>query len=433
MKIVHLTAGAGATYCGSCLHDDAIARAMRTLDVDYVVAPVFTEPRLEHSVNVASRRVFLGGINVMLQHRHAWLRRVPRFVDGLLNHPRVLRLATLWSGHADTNEIADLTEAMLEGSGGALHKEWERLLDWLEQERPDVVSFSNLWISGAATAIAQRTNARCISILQGDDLLLNDLPRARRERILAALRDRARAIDAFIAYSRAHARKMGRLLDIPSERITCLPIAVDLPVELPERTPRRDDSPPIVGFFARIAPHKGLDGLVDAFLALRRRAGFEHAELHVGGSLAADDRRWFHDLAARVRRHVPQRAFRHVGTLERVDKFAFLTSLDVLCIPSSYEESKALSLLEGLACGTPCVATAHGIHEELAEQLGGMHLVPPCDTTALTDTLAEVLLGRDEAADATRHARQAIRVRHHPERAARARLAHHERLVHGGS
>ena len=65
MKIVHLIAGAGPMYCGSCMHGNTLAAALRKAGADVILAPVYTPLRTDEE-NVSIDRLAMGGINVYL-------------------------------------------------------------------------------------------------------------------------------------------------------------------------------------------------------------------------------------------------------------------------------------------------------------------------------------------------------------------------------
>jgi len=66
VKVLFLTAGAGAMYCGSCLQDNALAAELIRRGHDVVLLPLYT-PTLTDEPNVSLERVFLGGISVYVQ------------------------------------------------------------------------------------------------------------------------------------------------------------------------------------------------------------------------------------------------------------------------------------------------------------------------------------------------------------------------------
>ena len=63
--IAYLTAGGGGMYCGSCMRDNTLARALMALGCDVQLIPTYTPIRTDEE-NVAIDRVFFGGINVFL-------------------------------------------------------------------------------------------------------------------------------------------------------------------------------------------------------------------------------------------------------------------------------------------------------------------------------------------------------------------------------
>ncbi|MEM0926353.1 MAG: glycosyltransferase family 1 protein, partial [Planctomycetota bacterium] len=90
MKVVYLTAGAAGMFCGSCMHDNALARALSSINVDCLLQPVYTPIRTDEE-SVADERVFLGGIQIYLLQQLPWLRYVPRRLRQFLDFPPLIR------------------------------------------------------------------------------------------------------------------------------------------------------------------------------------------------------------------------------------------------------------------------------------------------------------------------------------------------------
>src|SRR5688572_21808084 len=143
MRIAYLAAGAAGMYCGSCLHDNTLAAALLKLGEDVILAPIYTPIRTDE-VDVSQPRVFYGGINAYLQQKFPIFRRTPRWLDGWLDHPALLRLATKNAASVDASKLGDMTVSMLQGEQGNQRKELEKLVDWLVDDvKPDVVHLSN--------------------------------------------------------------------------------------------------------------------------------------------------------------------------------------------------------------------------------------------------------------------------------------------------
>jgi glycosyltransferase involved in cell wall biosynthesis len=64
----------------------------------------------------------------------------------------------------------------------------------------------------------------------------------------------------------------------------------------------------------------------------------------------------------------------------------------MMSLPTVYQESKGISVLEALANAVPVVLPAHGAFPEAIEQTGGGLLHPPNDPQALAAVLKRLLL-----------------------------------------
>ena len=65
MKIAIITAGGAGMFCGSCMQDNTLVRALRMAGTDALLLPTYTPIRVDEE-NASDSRVFLGGINVVV-------------------------------------------------------------------------------------------------------------------------------------------------------------------------------------------------------------------------------------------------------------------------------------------------------------------------------------------------------------------------------
>src|SRR5437868_11929224 len=133
MKVLSITAGAGGMYCGSCLRDNALAAELVSRGHDVTLLPLYT-PLLTDEDNVTRPQVLFGGISVYLQQRFPLLRRLPRFVDRLLDAPGVIKAFADRSVSTDPRLLGSLTVSMLEGAAGSLRREFDKLVEWTAHE-----------------------------------------------------------------------------------------------------------------------------------------------------------------------------------------------------------------------------------------------------------------------------------------------------------
>ena len=102
-------------------------------------------------------------------------------------------------------------------------------------------------------------------------------------------------------------------------------------------------------------------------------------------------------------------------------KLEFLSSLDVMSVPATYDEPKGLSLLEAMASGVPVVQPRRGAFTEIVERTGGGLLVEPDNPEALADGLSRALAGPCAARQLGRRRRRARALQHPTLRAAAGR------------
>lgn len=373
-------------FCGSCMHDNALARALMNLGVEVSLLPTYTPIRVDER-NVSQERVFLGGINLYLDVVSPLWRRMPRFVRGLVDRPGFIRFATRFGVSNNAKELGELTLANLAGDEGVQRAAVEELAEYLGTLRPDIVVYSNALLAGSLRAVRRRFSGPAVCLLQGDDIFLKDLVEPYKTRALALLSERAGEFDAFLAHSRYYADFMAGTLGLTGDRMHVVPLGIDLDGH--DGRPKSNlGSPPVIGYFGRICPEKGLHLLVDAVEKLR--ADRPDVQLHVGGYLGQRDAGYFSEITARTAAW--GNGFRSIGSpTTHAEKVAFLRSLDVFSLPTTYREPKGLSVLEAMANGIPVVQPAHGAFPEMLERTRGGVLFEPDNSSDLARKLAELL------------------------------------------
>ncbi len=428
MRIAYLAAGAGGMYCGSCLHDNTLAAALLKLGEDVVLAPIYTPIRTDEE-DVSEPRVFFGGINAYLQEKIPLFRYTPRWLDGWLDHPALLRLVAGRGVSVDPAKLGGMTVSMLRGEAGNQRKELDKLVDWLLGEvRPDVVHLSNAMMLGLARKVAERCGPPVVCSLSGEDIFLEKLVAPHYEQARQLLRERARDVDAFVALNRYYADYMAEYLDAPRERVHVIPHGLDLDGH-GFRAARGADEPRRVGYLARVCPDKGLHLLVEACELLAQRGDVPPFELHAAGYLSPSDRPYLDDLRKRIAAGPLRDAFVYRGELTRQEKIAFLQSLDVFATPTVYPESKGLPIYEAWANGVPAVVPNHGTYPELLAATGGGLLHAPQNARDAADRMAELLLDPARAEAMGRSARDAVSSRFHARAMAEATLELYRQLI----
>lgn len=397
MKIAMLAAGAAGMYCGSCIRDNALARAMIRRGEDAILIPLYTPLRVDGK-DASTGRVFYGGINVYLQQKFPLFRKTPRWVDRVFDSAPAMALAARMSSSTRPEDLGELTLSTLMGEEGPQVKELDRLAAWLRDDyKPDVINLPNAMFVGAARALRKATGATILCSLTGEDLFLDGLIEPWRSRAMAILRERARDVDRFIAVSRYYADHMAPYLDVPRDRIDVVPLGID--VNGYGRVGPRPTEPFTVGYLARIAPEKGLHNLATAFPKLRAMPGAGDAKLRAAGWMSPREKPYLAEIVKGLERAGAGAAnsFEYVGEVTLEQKREFLGSVSVLCAPTEYKDPKGLFALEAMAHGVPVVLPAHGAFPELIEATGGGELFRPGDLDDLAQKLHGLMTDRERA------------------------------------
>jgi len=180
---------------------------------------------------------------------------------------------------------------------------------------------------------------------------------------------------------------MSWFLDIPSERISVVPLGIAMDGYSRRDNPPAHHAPFRVGYLARIAPEKGLQLLAEAYVRLRRRMNGAPARLEVAGYMASEHRAYLDGARAILRNAGLQDEMAYHGEVDRAGKRAFLRNLDVLSVPATYDEPKGMFLLEAMASGVPVVQPRRGAFIEVINRTGGGLLVDQDDPDALASGL----------------------------------------------
>jgi len=371
MRLLLLSAGAASMYCGSCMRDNALAGALLRRGHDVTLLPFYT-PTLTDEENVSRKeRVFFGGISVFLEQHVPLFRHTPEVLDRLWDAPWVIKALSSGSIAVDPKVLGAMTVSTLQGEAGRQRKEIEKLLHWLRDEpRPDLVNIPyTLLISLAGPLKRALDNVPIVVTLQGEDLFLDGLPGSFRGQALDLIRRHAADVDLFVAVSQYYADYTRDYFGIPASKMRVAPLGIAAPEGL--GAARLDRRPFTIGYFARIAPEKGLHVLAEAYVRLRRDMGLPPSRLLAAGYRAPDQQAYFDSVTRQLETAGLAGEFEYRGAPDRAGKFAFLHELDAFCVPSPYHEPKALYLLEAMAAGVPFVSPAHGTFPELVNATGG--------------------------------------------------------------
>lgn len=418
MRVVLLAAGAADMYCGACMRDVSLARALIARGHPVNIVPLYTPLRIEGDMPSPVSEVHLGAVNVYLQQLSDFFARMPRPLRRVLDSPGLLRWLSRFAVSTRAEQLGPLTVSVLAGPEGRQKTELGRLIDFVsEPSPPDVVTITNSLLSGIAPALKERLRVPVVCELKGEDGFVDALPEPHRTTALDLMRRNAESIDHFIAPTHGYAEQMAAYLNLPRERIAVIYSPLDADAFAPTKSRVRD--PFTIGYLAVIIPRKGLHVLVEAVRELIAEG--REIVLRVAGQ--ALDRRYLKQIQRKIKDAEIGKYIEFVGELSFAEKIEFLHSLSVLCQPSIKPETLGMVALEAQAAGLPVVVPDAGVFPEMLAVTGGGVLFAPADALDLARKLAGLM---DDGAAADRMGKQgAAAVKRHfsPDAAAETLIA----------
>ncbi|HOH29320.1 MAG TPA: glycosyltransferase family 4 protein [Candidatus Hydrogenedentes bacterium] len=396
MRILHLIPGSGGTfYCQNCLRDHILIRALRARGHDVVLVPLYLPMYGGAVAAEANAPLFFGGISIYVREKLPFLRRMPGWLDRLLNLPALLRQAALREGSTNASGLGSMTLSMLEGQHGNQGQEFERFLDWLcVQPRPDVIHISNALLLGFVPAIREVLDTPFICTLQDEEPWVNAMTPPYDRLCWEAMMRHGKQVARFIATSRWYAQRMAERLNLAPDKIAVLYPGIDLP---PEPPAFQNAAPPIMGYLSRLNPAQGFEDIVDAFLELKREPALASLRLRATGGATPADTPFMTEMETRLG---------NAGFLEDTEidwNFqsapgeAFFRGLTVMCTPSREGEAFGMHIIEAMARGIPVVQPRAGAYPELIGDGESGILYDPETPHGLTDTLRAMLTRPEEA------------------------------------
>lgn len=393
MKIIYIATGAANMYCGSCMHDNALAAGMMAAGEDVTLFPLYTPMRLDEK-SVGERQIFYGGIKAYLMQKYPR----PFFGRDLLlraaGSQAILRLMPRFDIGSAVDPVAnaELTISMLKGESGNQRELLQEFVGWVKSTyKPDVIHITNALLIGVAREFKRSLQVPITCGLHGEDIFLEGMPQPYQDEAIALIRERAADVDRFLAISGYYGEMFSKWVGLDRSKIDVIypGIALD---DYRDLTPDSSTSrAPTIGFFARFVPEKGLHLLVDAFISLTRSGEFPDLRLVAGGYVSRAYKTYIDGIHKKIKDNGLEDRVNLLGTLERADKLNFFKQIDVFSVPAPYREPKGISILEALAAGVPVVQPNHGAYPEWVNATQGGLLHRPHDSIDLAEKLATLL------------------------------------------
>jgi glycosyltransferase involved in cell wall biosynthesis len=389
MKILQIVPGTSNFYCGSCIRDTTLVRALRKLGHEVILQPlylpIFTdEPDIERD-----HEIFFGGINVYLQQKLDLFQKTPRWIDRLLDSKWLLNMTAKKAGMTKASELGEMTISMYKGKEGRQKKEYERFINWLKENHdPDIALFPNGMLLALALEVKKELNIPVVCTLQGEDGFLDTLPEPYKSECWKLFSELAPQVDALIPVSEYYSSLIRERLNLQSDNYHTIQNGIPLDgYEELNGIPHEQS----IGYLARMCEFKGLDTLVDAYIRLRKNNDFPNLKLKIAGTRTEADIPFVEGLQKQLENAGLLNDVEFYPNISRDEKIKFLKSLSVFSVPATYGESFGLFVVEAIAAGVPVVQPDHAGFKEIMSRTKGGLSYEPDNLDAYVSALSDVL------------------------------------------
>ena len=389
MNIIQIIPGSGGSfYCGNCLRDSKYVDALRKLDHQVVKIPMYL-PLFSDEHDISDIPIFYGAISTYLKQVYPIFRKAPAWFDKLLNSKPMMKMAASMAGSTRAKGLEDMTISMLLGEQGEQKEELEKMVDWIADHcNPDVIHISNALLLGLAKRLKEKVGVPVVCSLQDEDVWVDAMQPQFQQPIWDLMHERAEDVDALVAVSNYFADEMKKRMRLEDKKVHTFYLGVD--VEDYPYIPVKE-KPKNVGYISRMCHKDGFDIVVNAFIELKKKAGFEEVKLIATGGLTGDDKKFFKEQKQKLKEAGLLHQFEVVEQFEGAARHEFFKQVAMISVPVRIGEAFGMYLLEAMASGVPVVQPALGAFPEIVEVSGGGITYFPNTPEKLSESWAGLL------------------------------------------
>ena len=397
MKILFIVPGSGDSfYCGNCFRDNLQANALRDAGHEVVIMPLYL-PLKDQSFQ-ADTPLFFPATSYFLSQKYFKKRSLPRLLDKAVNSDFMLNIAASFSGSTTSEGLESMTLSMIYGDDQAFRQQSDNLIDWMKKyERPDIVHLSSTLVIGIAKAIKKEIDIPIVCSLQDEEVWIDKLEKKYADIAWRGILESVQYIDHFVTtsdcYKRMIINRFHQINDVGSGcpevdaatsskfiKWDAIISVVYAGVDIAKYACKEYPSAPVIGFFYRMNEENGLGILVDAFISLKQKGGFDNLRLRIGGGYTSSDKKFLNKIRKKL---MPYKATvdwcETYGLSEHTN---FYKEITAICVPLTFDESIGLYLCEAFAAGRPAIEPATGSFREIVGDAGIIYETNTSDSLA---------------------------------------------------
>jgi len=202
------------------------------------------------------------------------------------------------------------------------------------------------------------------------------------------MHERAKDVDTLVSVSNYFAGEMKKRMNLTGEKVKTIHLGVAVE-DYKYISPREKERN--VGYISRMCHKDGFDIVVDAFIELKKKQGFEDVKLIATGGSTGDDAKFIKEQKRKIKENGLSDSFEILPEFEDEAVHEFFKRVALVSVPVRIGEAFGIYLLESMASGVPVVQPALGAFPEIIELSGGGVTYMPNSPEKLAETWAGLL------------------------------------------
>lgn len=394
MNIIQIIPGSGGSfYCGNCLRDSKYFNALRNEGHKVTKIPMYL-PLFADEHDILEVPIFYGAISMYLKQLYPIFRKAPAWLEKLLNSKPMMKMAASMAGSTRAKGLEDMTVSMLLGEEGQQREELDHMVNWIAEHcQPDIIHISNALLLGLAKRLKEKIGVPVLCTLQDEDVWVDPMRPHFQKKIWDLMHERAKDVDMLVSVSDYFAEVMKKRMNLPDEKIKTIHLGVD-PGDYHYISTR--EKPRNVGYISRMCHKDGFDIVVDAFIELKKKPGFEDVKLIATGGSTGDDTKFLKEQKKKIKENNLTGFFEILPDFEGSEVNDFFKRVSMVSVPVRIGEAFGMYMIESMASGVPVVQPALGAFPEIIEISGGGVTYTPNTLQKLSETWAELLSNPDK-------------------------------------
>lgn len=389
MNIIQIIPGSGGSfYCGNCLRDSKYFNALRAEGHQVTKIPMYL-PLFADEHDISDIPIFYGAISLYLKQVYPIFRKAPAWFDKLLNSKPMMKMAASMAGSTRAKGLEDMTVSMLLGEEGQQKEELDHMVNWIAEHcKPDIIHISNALLLGLARRLKEKIGVPVLCTLQDEDVWIDPMQPKFQKKIWDLMHERAGDVDVLVSVSDFFAGVMKERMNLPDEKIKTIHLGVDVEDYEYISTKEKERN---VGYISRMCHKDGFDIVVDAFIELKKKPGFEDVKLIATGGSTGDDAKFNKKQKHKLKENNLLDSFEILPDFEGKEVNDFFKRVSLVSVPVRIGEAFGMYMIESMASGVPVVQPALGAFPEIIEISGGGVTYMPNTPQKLSETWAELL------------------------------------------